>query len=466
MLKQTTKKILLGFVIFLLFNISDPFSVQAKKENEEEDNYTFLLKSPTQLDRFLKELEVDEHHFKVTVIEEIGLVYIEDVRGKNPQTQLSLSSGDLNKYISEEGELPELEPSLNDTNTIPVNRVTKKQTVEQKLEEVDKVQYPELGSSYFQPFNWYLEDVTNNFQTHSINKGNHTSIALVDSGVDENHPLLSKNIDLNAGKNYTSDELSVEDELGHGTSVAGILTSIAPDTTIVPYKVIGAEDGNSLWVLEAIVDAANDGNDIINLSLGTYKKKDNKDDRLLIKAYDLAVKYATKKGSLVVASAGNRGENLDDLKRNGEFHLPGSIKHAITVTSNSKDQTLSSYSNFGGHVDFSAPGGDLDENFDITGLVITTFPTNRPNNFIDQLIGLPEGYTLSYGTSLSAPQVSATAALIISEHKELKGKVPNVNKVINYLKHGSIDLGKPGYDRYYGHGKINAYQSLTSVKNK
>jgi lantibiotic leader peptide-processing serine protease len=74
------------------------------------------------------------------------------------------------------------------------------------------------------------------------------------------------------------------------------------------------------------------------------------------------------------------------------------------------------------------------------------------------------GYTLSYGTSLSAPQVSATAAVIISEYQKINGQDPNVNQVVNYLKEGAIDLGNPGKDSSFGFGKINAYQSLMSIE--
>ena len=451
--------VLLMTVIFCLTVTPSTSYAKSKPSVQEGKNYTFLLKNPQQVKKFLKELDINNNDFKVTVIEEIGLVSLKSKQSDQVLIEkLSPSIKKIDDYVSDKGELPKLEVNLNKPKGIPLN-----QAIEQQIEEL---QYFEIGSPYFSPFNWYLNDVTNNYQSQSINKGTDTSIALIDSGIDVNHPLLSNKVDYKKAKNYTSEETGIQDELGHGTSVAGIITSIAPESIIVPYKVMGAIDGESLWVLEAIVDAANDGSDVINLSLGTYKSTQDKDDALLIKAYDLAVKYASKKGALVVSSAGNNGVNLDELLRSGQMHLPGGINEGVTVSSSTNTDTLSSHSNFGSSIDFVAPGGDLDENFDITGLVLTTFPVDRPNNFIDQLIGIPLGYTLSYGTSLSAPQVSATAALIISEYHELKGKKPKTKDVIKYLKNGAVDLGPSGFDNSFGYGKINAYQSLLNLNNK
>lgn len=58
-------------------------------------------------------------------------------------------------------------------------------------------------------------------------------------------------------------------------------------------------------------------------------------------------------------------------------------------------------------------------------------------------LGIPQGYTLTEGTSYAVAQVSATAALIISEYTERTGNKPSVNKVLKYLEKGSSDIGKP-----------------------
>ena len=83
-------------------------------------------------------------------------------------------------------------------------------------------------------------------------------------------------------------------------------------------------------------------------------------------------------------------------------------------------------------------------------MIITTFPTDQLNTPLDQSLGIPQGYTLTEGTSYAVPQVSATAALII-------------NEVLKYLDRGSSDIGKRGRDSYFGEGKVNAYSSLMMI---
>jgi lantibiotic leader peptide-processing serine protease len=435
------------------------------------ENVTYLIKNPSQSEEIVRLIESKYPELKTTVVEEIGLISLDPPENESYTNQIE----ELNKYLDHlvdvQGELPKLtltpEPDISQDVLMEAAEKERGSQI-QPSGFMNRPSIPELTSPYFLPFNWYLGDITDQYQSQLIDKGDRATIALIDSGVDINHPLLKDHIDITHARNYVTNEQHVTDEFGHGTQIAGILTSIAPNSTIVPYKVLGAVDGESVWLIEAIIDAANNKSDVINISLGSYKTKSIKDDKLIMKAYEEAVRYAKKKGSIVVASAGNNAYDLNELKKNKEFHLPGGLHHIITVSSNTREHHLASYSNFGKEVDFSAPGGDLsfanDGMLDITQLAITTYPNDRPNTMIDQIIGIPQGYTLSMGTSLSAPQVSATAALIISEHKEQTGKKPTVNEVIKYLKEGSLDIGEKGKDNYFGEGKINAYQSLLSVK--
>lgn len=473
-IKKAFPIMLAGTVVFNLISPLKGFAQSENptvEENKTSENYSILLKSPNQTERFLKMMKDQFPELQATVIEEIGLIYMNQSEYKNVMDQVGKVNPEINHLIEAKGELPEITAP---SKTLQPNQHLTVESIQKPIEEDISHQhsksysFPALTSPYFLPFNWYLEDVTGQYKSHLIDKGDHSTIALIDSGVDVNHPLLKDQIHLEKAKSYVTNDSNVEDELGHGTSVAGILASIAPNSTIVPYKVLGAMDGESVWVIEAIIDAAKDQSDVINLSLGTYKTKNNEDERLLIEAYDKAVKYAKKQGSVVVASVGNQSLDLDDLKREKELHLPGGLHSLITVSSHTKEDQLASYSNIGKEVDFSAPGGDLSFTneglLDITGMVITTFPSDRPNTFIDQIIGIPQGYTLSYGTSLSAPQVSATAALIMSEYKEKTGKELNVQSVIKYLKRGSTDIGRKGKDKQFGEGKINAYESLMMLK--
>jgi subtilisin family serine protease len=436
------------------------------EESNSQENYTYLLKSPKQTKEVLKMIKNQFPTSNVRAIEEIGLIYVKN----DKDIDINEIENIIIEYIDVQGELPDLISPSRDTVTTNnhLNEVKKFTPDKSELAHpsVTNVAYPLLNSATFTPYNWYLKDVTSDYQHLSIDKGEHATIALIDSGVDMEHPLIKDHIDLTAAKNYVTNDMDMTDELGHGTTIAGIMASIAPETRIVPYKVVGNAGGESEWVIDAITDAANDAHDVISLSIGTYLIKSEEEEKLLIRAYDRAVKYAKSKGSVVIASAGNDGFNLDELKPFKFKHLPGGLHDVVTVSSNTKQNNLAYYSNFGKEVDFTAPGGSLfDENgyTDTTEMIITTFPTDRLNTPLDQLLGIPQGYTLTEGTSYAVPQVSAAAALIISEHTERTGNQPAVQKVIKYLERGSSDIGKRGKDPYFGEGKVNAYQSLTMM---
>jgi len=453
MMKKQNTIITYGIILtFLIVTMFVP-TAQAKQNTVDKNNYAFLLKNPNQLNKFLKELNPEKNNLKVKIIEEIGLVYIENYdEVYNSLNKILINNMNIDNYINEEGVLPDYEITLNQSKTIEKGLSNQ---LKNQVKEILPLSSPDLS-----PYNWYLSSTTNNFSSYSISKGKDTKIALIDSGIESSHPLLANNINLERAKNYTSKDVkNLYDDTGHGTSVASIITSIAPETTIVPYKVLNEQNGHSIWVLEAIIDAVNDGNDILNLSLGTLNSQKNYNEQLLMKAYELAVKYALNNNVLIISSSGNQGNDLDQLKKQGQFYLPGHIDDVINVSSNTKIDTLSSYSNYGKAIDFSAPGGDMDKINDFTELIITAFPIDRSNTFVDQLMGIPEGYTLTYGTSFAAPQVSATAALIISKYNTNREEI-NIKKIVKYMKMGAVDIGSKGFDTSFGYGKINAYESL------
>lgn len=451
---------------------------QTVSTEEVKRSYTYVLKDENDTSRVIKLIKELYSDLTMDVVYQIGVITINLDKELEPNKKIEDISNNLKSFIESEGEMPSLILPTHPINKMP-NSVVDLSVLQGNSETIQKlsqrssiIDYPKLNSPYFSHFNWYLRDITGNYETDSIQKGDNSTIALIDSGIDINHPLLKSSIDLELANDYTSDNLGFNDTLGHGTQVAGIIASIAPNSKIIPYKVLGETNGKSIWVIQAIIDAAEDNIDVINLSLGTSLSKTDMESKVLIKSYDKAIKYAKKLGSVVIASAGNDSSNLDELKKRNEFLLPGGSHHLITVSSNSKRNTLSSHSNYGKDIDFSAPGGDFGADYESSGLldisemIITTYPTDRPNTYLDQLIGIPQGYTLSIGTSLSTPQVSATAALVVSEYRNKNGGNLNVNQVEKYLKTGSIDLGSKGKDIYFGEGKINVYNSLKAIEKK
>lgn len=162
-------------------------------------------------------------------------------------------------------------------------------------------------------------------------KFNHKSsgeatIGVIDSGVTYDNPEIYSNII--SVQNFTTDletgalgEQNILDKTGHGTSVVGQISSngqylgIAPGMKIRMYRVFDEGNAQDQWILKALVQAAKDDVDVINLSLGEYLLKDSSDEddnTALINIYQRAINYAHNQGSIVVASVGDEGMDLQN----------------------------------------------------------------------------------------------------------------------------------------------------------
>jgi minor extracellular serine protease Vpr len=156
--------------------------------------------------------------------------------------------------------------------------------------------------------------------------GNGIKVAVIDTGVDYNHPDISgfgSNGKVVGGYDFVENDETPEDTNGHGTEVAGIIAAngnlkgIAPEAKILAYRVSDTGDSvSSDLIVKAIQKAVEDKADIINLSLGVNRTNDKIED---------AINYAVKKGIVVVAAAGNSGP---DFRTIGS---PGKDPNAITV---------------------------------------------------------------------------------------------------------------------------------------
>jgi thermitase len=212
------------------------------------------------------------------------------------------------------------------------------------------------------------------------------TVAVIDTGVCMNHEDLQGRV-LDTGYDFVDDDKNPDDVFGHGCAVAGIIAAntdnnigiagFAPNSMILPIRVLGPNGSGSMAdVAAGIVYAADNGADIINLSLGSsIGSKVEKD----------AIDYAVSKGVLVIASAGNSAGRLPGF--------PARYDNVVAVGAIDSDGSRSSFSNLGG--DIWAPGRDV--------LTIYLNDTYKPLN----------------GTSFSAPYVSAMAALLQGMDKEL-----------------------------------------------
>lgn len=228
-------------------------------------------------------------------------------------------------------------------------------------------------------------------------------VAVIDTGIDFNHNFIKNNINtprgLASAGNYgmdfskgTKDKNKPEDMHGHGTHIAGIIKSVMPDVLILPLKYYnpGASDNDNLKsTVEAIEFAIEQNVDIINYSSGGPGAS----------IEELrALKKAEEKGILVVAAAGNRSSDIDDMK-NAYYPASYGLANIITVINHDSDGRLGPSSNFGKNkADISAPG--------------TRIRSSLP--------GGRAGYLT--GTSQATAFVSGVAALLKSQYSELTYK--------------------------------------------
>jgi hypothetical protein len=140
-----------------------------------------------------------------------------------------------------------------------------------------------------------------------------------------------------------------------------------------------------------------------------------------------ACSYAWTNGVLLVAAAGNDGYDMDVYP-----HYPASFETVVAVSGTDSSDGLYTYTNYGSDIEVSAPGVN----------VYSTYPG---------------GYAYMTGTSMSTPHVAGVAALALSHDPSLTN-----SQLRNILHQAVDDLGAPGWDEYYGYGRINAYKAVTA----
>ena len=251
--------------------------------------------------------------------------------------------------------------------------------------------------------------------------GDGVRIAVVDTGIDARHPDLKRKISAQA--DFVDDDRVAEDDaVGHGTHVAGIAaattnnrTGIAggcPDCKLVVAKALTDRGGFDSNIAESIIWSADRGAKVINLSFGGPEPA-----RILKEA----VNYAHKKGAVVVAAAGNTGEELREY--------PAAYPRVIAVAATDARDRRAFFSSSGRYVDVAAPGVDI-------------------------LSTVPGGYASYSGTSFSSPHVAALAGLLAGEGRSKKQIRRNILSTAQ-------DLGPRGRDPEYGTGRIDASRAAS-----
>jgi subtilisin family serine protease len=331
-------------------------------------------------------------------------------------------------------------------------------------------------------------DVTDAWDLEQGDAG--TVVAVIDTGVNTTHPDLDGNLWANPGEaggtpgvdddtngkvddvngwNFALNNANLTDNIGHGTHVAGTIAAeagnatgvagVCPDCSIMALRVADNSGGlSSAAVNQAIRYAANEGADVINLSLGGPQ---------WTKAERDALKFATGKGALVVVAAGNEFRDNDvlffDFQNSfifgpsypASYDLPGIL---AVAASDHRDRyglftgclddgfplKICSFSNWGRtSVDLAAPGVDI----------VSTVPVG-----LEVHPDTPNGYDVYNGTSMASPFAAGVAALVRSANPGLspvatKNVVMNaVNKPANLKPNQSVT-----------NGRVNALLALQNV---
>lgn len=281
-------------------------------------------------------------------------------------------------------------------------------------------------------------------------------IAVIDSGVDYNHPDIKENIWINinetidgqdtdkngydddiVGWDFHNNDNDPIDDNGHGTHCAGIasaltnnslgVTGVSWNCRIMPIKMLNKEGkGRMDSAASAIFYAYENGAKVISLSLGnTFPSKLIND----------VINYVTKRGVLVIGAAGN--------KDNNKKFYPAAYENCIGVGATNDRDRKASFSNYGDWVDIAAPGVDI--------LSLRANGTSLYGKNSTQIV--EKNYTYASGTSMACPFVAGVAALLFSNNGTLTPK--QVRETLYY----SADRLSSKFK--IGRGRLNAYRALT-----
>ncbi|MEK7399378.1 MAG: S8 family peptidase, partial [Candidatus Poribacteria bacterium] len=262
---------------------------------------------------------------------------------------------------------------------------------------------------------------------HDANKfGTGIKVAIIDSGIDYNHPDLNDNFEIGLkGYDFFNNDNNPMDDNGHGTHVAGTVAAednnsgvvgVAPKAKLYALKVLGANgSGNYGDVIAALQWCVNNGIQVTNNSYGS-----SADPGFTVHdAFDAA--YTA--GIINIAAAGNSGNR----KGTGDNVIyPAKYNTVVAVAATDSSNKRATFSSTGPKVELSAPGVSIK----------STIPGG--------------GYAIYSGTSMASPHVAGTAALVIAS-----GVIGPAN-IRAQLQATADNLGTPGRDSLYGYGLVDA----------
>lgn len=260
------------------------------------------------------------------------------------------------------------------------------------------------------------------------------TVAVVDTGIDMSHPDLAGRV--GSGHDFVNNDDSPQDDNGHGTHVSGVIAANSDNregiagmswgAKVMPLKACDSQGTCSDFALVAsIVTAATSGAKVVNLSLGGASPA-------CPRAFQVAARFAEARGVLLVAAVGNTAAQGNPI------NYPAGCDGYLGVGATDPFDRWARFSSHAKYVDLTAPGVQ----------VLSTLPPD----FSDKRT---PGYGLLNGTSMAAPHVSGLAALLFSARPEWEPV-----DVKQKMERTAKDLGKKGWDPFFGHGRINVAKAV------
>lgn len=289
------------------------------------------------------------------------------------------------------------------------------------------------------PRQWNLHKI-NVEGAWQISKGKDVIVAVLDTGISPIADFAKTHFA--PGYDFINDTTDATDDYGHGTHVAGTIAQstnnnfgaagIAYEATLMPLKVLSvSSSGTVADIAEAVRFAADNGASVINLSMIGHGKS-----QLLQEA----INYAYRKGSVIIAPAGNSNEN--------SVPYPARYRHVIGVAALDSELQKTPYSNYGAGVDISAPGGFIQGEDPSGGIIQNTF---------DRRMQIST-FAPYQGTGIATPHVAGVAALIYATGLTSPDRI---NTILMRSAH-AVDIDP---NNAYGAGKLDAAAALLLAKS-
>jgi subtilisin family serine protease len=272
---------------------------------------------------------------------------------------------------------------------------------------------------------WALPKIGADVTWNTLTTGGPIVVAVLDTGASSSHPELKER--LKAGRGFVNDDPSTADDNGHGTFTAGLIAATGNNSIgiagvswgalVMPIKILDKDGlGTVANFAQGILYAVEEGAQIINVSAGIPVPS---------QSMEAAVAYALGKGAIVVAASGNKAD--------GVANYPAAYANVIAVSASTRDDKIADFSSYGSYVWIAAPGKDIFSTYYREG----------------------DTYAQLSGTSASAPFVSGTIALMLSQHGNLTPKA-----VREILKATAVDIDEGGFDQRAGYGRLDTFHAV------